>query len=1380
MSIAASDLPARKVNLSDSKRELLERRLRGIAKPADPPAGIPRRATPERAPLSSAQERMWFFNELQPDSAAYNMAYAFRLRGALHATALQLALSSLAARHEILRTRFVKEDGVPVQVISPAQPLPVREADLSAAPSEQRLAALEQRLAEEFARPFHLAEDLMLRAALFRLGAEDYVLAITIHHIASDLWSSEILFRELSELYAGFASGADAALPPLPIQYGDFAAWEQSWLGGAEPAKSLDYWKQKLAGAPALLELPTDRPRPATQTFRGGIATLSLAPVVNEAIQQLSRAENVTPFMALLAVFQVLLSRRSRQTDIVVGIPTAGRTQEQTAASLGLFVNTLALRSDLSTAPSFRELLQQVRTTTLEALYHQEVPFNHLVRALHPVRDSGYSPLVQVMFTLQKAATASAQFAGLQTTAIDTDTRTSRFDLTLIAEETGSALTLFLEYNSDLFDAATAERTLAEFSTLVESALARPDQSVAALPILPPAESRQLLADWNQTQRSYPDQPLLHDLFEAQAQRTPQATALVAGRQRLTYQALHEQAERVAIRLRTLGVGAEVRVALFLERTADLVIAMLGVLKAGGAYVAMDPAYPPERLAFIVQDSQATVVLTQSRLRASVPPTSAQILCVDDRAGWSATSGRAAPLTAGVPTTPANLAYVIYTSGSTGRPKGVGIEHRNSVNFVRWAHTVFSPRELNGVFFSTSICFDLSIFELFVPLTCGGKVVLGENGLALADHPSAAEVHLINTVPAVMNELIRLGKVPDSLETVNLGGEYVPQELVDKLHTLPQVKKIYDLYGPTETATYSTYVQRRAHVKPTIGRPLSNTTIYILDHLFQPVPIGVTGELYIGGAGVARGYLDRPELNAERFIPDPFSDQPGARLYRTGDNARYRPDGQIEYLGRADQQVKIRGFRIELGEIEAALRAHPAVAEAAVTAREHAGERRLVAYIVPQPGHTAPGEWRSFLQRTLPDPMIPAVLMVLAAMPRTANGKIERKALPEPELSLAAGTGRPEFAPRDELERQLTAIWETVLGMTGIGVTDQFFDLGGHSLLAVRLASQVEKALNVKLPVAALFRAPTVEQLACLIREAHQPTAESALLAIQPHGSKPPLFLVHGMGGGLMWGFANLARYCGDDQPVYAFKASEPDELGEAPTIEQMAAHYLAAMRRFQPQGPYRLGGYCFGGNVAYEMARMLEAQGERPSLLVLMNAWPANSGGDTLPVRPMPLLKFLLNLCHWSSRLYQWKPGARSQFFRWKFGTIKQRVARWFGIGVPPADGDVALFVDLSAVPWSERKLWAAHLEALNRYRPQSYGGKITLLRTRGYPLFCSFEYDHGWKDFAPGGVNVHIVPGTHETLMVEPHVAPLARELKRHLTAAAAGQPHPARIPG
>ncbi len=1362
-SLAASDLSARKVNLSASKRELLERRLRGLAKPAAAAGAIARRSTPERAPLSSAQERMWFFYELQPNSAVYNLAYAFRLRGALHATALELALSSLVARHEILRTRFVTEDGVPVQVISPAQPLPVRETDLSAAPAGQRTAALEQRLAEEFSRPFRLAEDLMLRAALFRLGAEDHVLAVTIHHIASDLWSSEIFFRELSELYAGFASGADAALPVLPIQYGDFAAWEQNWLSGSEPAKSLEYWKQKLAGAPTLLELPTDRPRPTTQTFRGGIATLALPPALNEGIQQLSRAENVTPFMALLTVFQVLLSRRSQQTDIVVGIPTAGRIQEQTSSSLGLFVNTLALRSDLSAAPSFRELLQQVRTTTLDALYHQELPFNQLVRALHPVRDSGYSPLVQVMFTLQKAATSSAQFAGLQTTAIDTDTRTSRLDLTLTGEEAGSALTLFLEYNSDLFDAATAERMLAEFSTLVESALARPEQSVASLPILPAAERQQLLVDWNETQRLYPDRPLLHDLFETQVQRTPLAIALVAGRQRLTYQALDEQAEQVAIRLRTLGVGAEVRVALFLERTADLVIAMLGVLKAGGAYVAMDPTYPAERLAFIVQDSQATVVLTQHRLRAMVPPTSAEILCVDDRTGWSATSGSASmPDRA---TTPANLSYVIYTSGSTGRPKGVGIEHRNSVNFVRWAHSVFSAREMDGVFFSTSICFDLSIFELFVPLTCGGKVILGENGLALADHPSAAEVRLINTVPAVMNELIRLGKVPALLETVNLGGEYVPQELVDKLHTLPQVKKVYDLYGPTETATYSTFVQRRAHVKPTIGRPLSNTTIYILDPLFQPVPIGVTGELYIGGAGVARGYLDRPELNAERFVPDPFSAQSEARLYRTGDNVRYRADGQIEYLGRADQQVKIRGFRIELGEIEAALRAHPVVAEAAVTAREHAGERRLVAYIVPKPGQTPPSEWRGFLQRTLPDSMIPAAWVVLAAMPRTANGKIERKALPEPELSPAAGADRTALAPRDELEKQLTAIWEAVLGVTGIGITDPFFDLGGHSLLAVRLASQVEKALDVKLPVAALFRAPTVEQLARLIRDAHQPVAESVLLAIQPHGTKPPLFLVHGMGGGLMWGFANLARYFGNDQPVYAFKASEPDELGSAATIEQMAAHYLAEMRRFQPHGPYRIGGYCFGGNVAFEMARMLEAQGERPSLLVLMNAWPANSGGDTLPVRPMPLLKFLLNLCHWSSRLYQWKPGARSQFFRWKLGTLKLRVARWFGWGAPPADGDVERFVDLSAVPWGERKLWGAHLEALNRYHPQSYGGKITLLRTRGYPLFCSFAYDHGWKNFARSGVNVHIVPGTHETLMVEPHVAPLARELKRHL---------------
>jgi amino acid adenylation domain-containing protein len=1354
------NLAERRSNLSDSKRELLEKRLRGGAKPGIglPGAGIPLRAQRERAPLSSAQERMWFFYELQPGSAVYNLPYGFRLRGQLNTPALRAAIEGLVARHEILRTRFLAEDGTPVQIISPVQPVPLRELDLSSEPDPRRQRALEQRLTEEYSRPFNLAEDLMMRAAVFRLAPEDHVLAVTLHHIASDLLSSELLFRELGVRYEAAARGQPVELPSLSIQYGDYAAWEREWLNGPGPEPHLAYWKQQLAGAPALLELPTDRPRPAAMSFRGARVNAVVEPAVREGIEQLSRTEGVTPFMTLLAAFQVLLSRLSQQTDVVVGIPTAGRNHDQTAASLGLFVNTLPVRSNLAADPSFRQLLQQVRATTLDALSHQELPFNRLIQALRPVRDSGYSPVVQVMFTLQKSATAGADFPGLSAAALDPETNTARFDLTLMAEESPAGIALSLEYSTDLFDPATAGRMLAEYGTVLENVVAHPDLNVAAVPILPEAERRQLLVEWNRTELVFTDRPRLHQLFETQVRVVPQAIALVAGRQRLTYQALGRKADELADRLRSLGVGPEVRVALFLERNADLVVAMLAVLKAGGAYVAMDPAYPADRLAFIVFDSQAPVILTQKSLRAAVPASAAQVLCVDDPFTPPARPRGDLPAPG-----PNNLAYVIYTSGSTGKPKGVGVEHRNSVNFVRWAQTVFSPRELGGVFFSTSICFDLSIFELFVPLSSGGKVILGDNGIALADHPAADEVRLVNTVPAVMNELFRLGKIPRSIETVNLGGEAVPQEVVDKLYTLPHIKRVYDLYGPTETSTYSTFVQRRPNARPTIGRPLCNTTIYVLDRLLQPVPIGVTGELFIGGAGVARGYLDRPELNAERFVPDPFSVEPGARLYRTGDNVRYRADGNLEYLGRADQQVKIRGFRIELGEIETALRRHPEVAEAAVTAREQGpGERRLVAYVVPKEGSHPPAEWRGFLQKTLPDAMIPSLLVVLEAMPRTANGKIERKALPEP---VVASPAHSPAAPRDELEEKLIGLWESVLQISPIGVTDPFFELGGHSLLAVRLAAQIEKALSVKLPVAALFRAPTVEQLARLIRAGRQLKAGPELLPIQPKGTRPTLFLVHGMGGGLMWGFANLARHCGEDQPIYAFQASEPGKAGAFETIEQMAEHYLAAMRRLQPQGPYQIGGYCFGGNVAYEMARRLEAQGERVRLLVLMNAWPANSGGDRLPARPAAVGKFLFNLCHWSSRLWQWKRGERTKFFRWKIQTMAKRARRWFGSRPAPGETDVELFVDLAGIPSSERLLWEAHLQALNRYHPGPYGGKLTLLRTRGYPLFCSFDHDHGWNRFARGGVDVRLVPGTHETLMVEPHAAPLAVELLRHL---------------
>ena len=1362
-----NELVERRSNLSENKRDLLEKRLRGRTGRTTEGLLIAPRAKKDRAPLSSAQQRMWFFSELQPGSAVYNIPFALRLKGALNIPALSAALDAIVLRHEILRTRFVAEEGSPVQVIAEAGPVALPLTDLSGELRPQREATLQRLLAEESRRPFDLGRDLVVRATLIRLEANEHVLTLIIHHIASDLWAWGVLLRELGALYDGFAAGQPAALPALTIQYADYATWERSWLGSPAIEKQLAYWKQKLAGASTLLDLPTDHPRPAAISFRGALARHSLPSAVVEALKQLSRREDATLFMTLLAAFKVLIFRLTQQPDVIVGVPTAGRNHPQTEGLIGLFVNTMAVRNDLSGDPAFHLLLHDVKTATLEALSHQDLPFDKLIGELRPLRTPGYLPLVQVMFTLQAAVNHDVQLSGLSLTPIDVDPGTARFDLTLVAEQNADSLDLVLEYSTDLFEAATARRMLGQFQTLLEGIVSDSRQRISQLPILTAAERHQQLVEWNRTRVDFPLDSSLHQLFEAQAAAHPQREALVAGSRRLTYRELNERAHHLACHLRKLGVERETRVAVFLTRDVEMVITLLAILKAGGAYVAMDPAYPLERLAFILQDSCAAIVATQRSLLAALPPSSGKIVVVDELPA----SSRGVDSMSWVPTAAhdRDLAYVIYTSGSTGRPKGVAIEHRNAVAFVRWAETVFSARELAGVLAGTSICFDLSVFEIFVPLSVGGKIILAENPLALPGLPAANEVRLINTVPSVMREVLRLG-LPASVETVNLAGEPLPTDLVDQLYALPHIKVVYDLYGPSETTTYSTFARRERAARPTIGRPIANTELYLLDCHLEPVPIGVTGELFIGGSGVARGYLDRPALTAERFIAHPFSAQPDARLYRTGDLGRYRPDGNVDYLGRSDDQIKIRGFRIEPAEIEAALRAHLGIVDAVVVASERgASDRRLVAYVVSKPAveRECDVDFRAFLRRTLPEPMIPSAFIPVDAIPRTANGKVNRSALPD-ENAVNAAPVRTNVAPRDPLETQLVEIWETVLGTKPIGINDRFFDLGGHSLLAVRLALVIEKSLECRLPVAALFQAPSIAELAALMRARGQPVP-LALVALQPNGHRPPLFLAHAMGGGNLWGYANIARELGDDQPVYAFKPCEPEQLATFPTIESMATHYLKEMRHIQPHGPYRLGGYCFGGNIAYEMACQLEAAGETVSVLALLNAWPANSGHDRITWSPRTAVKFVVNVGYWTMRWWQWPVKTRLRFFSWKVQTAKKKISRWLGGRRPRSEGEIELLVDLSEVSAGERKLWQGHLRALNAYHPRPYGGNITLLRTTGYPFYSSFDRAHGWRALVGHRVTVRFVPGTHETIMVDPFVASLARELRSQLNAPA-----------
>src|SRR5919108_3201522 len=1069
--------------LTENKAEillLLHQRNMGATVTSIPLARVPRNG---HLSLSFAQERLWFLTQLEGPSATYNIAVGLQLRGSLDIGALQGSLGEIVRRHEGLRTTFPTLEGEAVQVIAPVREVVLPVVDLTGLGEERQAVELRRLMAEEAQRPFDLARGPLLRVGLLRLGEETHGLFLTAHHIIADGWSMGVFIRELSALYRAYSTGAPSPLSEPTIQYADYAQWQRRWLSGEVLEGQLGYWQRQLAGAPALLELPTDRPRPAVQSFRGASECFGLEAELTQGLKALSQRVGVTLFMTLLGAFMALLSRYSGQKDMVVGTPIANRNHRETEELIGCFVNTLVLRVDLAGNPPLEEVLGRVRAGGLEAYAHREGPFERVGEALEPERSLSHSPLFQVMFALQNAPLEELELPGLTLSPLPLESVTAKFDLSLWVRETEAGLVGGGEYSTGLFEAATIKRLGAHFQNLLRGMVEDPGRRLGELPLLSAAEREQLLVGWNATAMDYPQERCIHELFELQVERSPEACAVVYEEQHLTYRALNARANQLAHTLQALGVGPEQRVGIGLERSAELVVGLLGVLKAGGAYVPLDPSYPPERLAFMVEDAQAQVLLTQGSIAPTLPPTPAQVLCLDRE--WE----RIAQAPEGNPprsVSAEHLAYVIYTSGSTGTPKGVAIAHRSTVALLAWSSQVFTAEEWGGVLASTSICFDLSVFELFVPLSWGGKVVLAETALQLPALPLGQGVTMVNTVPSAMAELVRVGGVPGSVRAVNLAGEPLQSPLVGQLYRQGGIQRVFNLYGPSEDTTYSTFalMSPGGREPPSIGRPIANTQAYLLDPHLCPVPLGVAGELYLGGAGVARGYWERPDSTAERFIPNPFSALPGARLYRTGDLVRYRSEGSLEFLGRLDHQVKVRGFRIELGEIEACLGRHPGVQEACVVVREDPpGEKYLVAYVVPEVGVEPTSlALREFLQGRLPAYMVPAVFVRLAALPLTPNGKVDRKALPAPERGGEEGY----VAPRTPTEELLAGIWAEVLGVERVGRHDHFFALGGHSLRAIQVVSRVRDTLAVELPVRSVFESPTLAELSGAIEVARQ------------------------------------------------------------------------------------------------------------------------------------------------------------------------------------------------------------------------------------------------------------------------------------------------------
>jgi amino acid adenylation domain-containing protein len=1175
-------------------------------------------------PLSFAQEQIWRDTKLTPGISLCNRILLLKRAGPLELGALQQSFREIIQRHEILRTTFPVQNEKPAQLIAGHQEVQLSITDLGRCASQQREAEVLRIAWDEERRSFDLGEGPLLRARLLRLPEQDHFLLITLHPIIADELSLNILARELDVLSQAYSRGENSPLPGLPFQYSDYADWQRRQFQGDVLEREISYWRERLAAVPPVLELPTDRPRTSARGFHGACHILTLSKDLSELLKSLSDDQAVPLSTTLLAAFQSLLSRYTAQDDIVIGAIVPGRHVGGTEGLIGLFAQTTALRTDVAGDLSFYELLQRVRDALQNDSGHQNVPFDCLAGDLQLDCDLSRNPFFRVLFSFTPGITGLR--SGWKPASFETSADTANVDVHLQLYDGPEGIAARFTYDTELFDPATIRRMGSHFQSLLESVIADPGQPVSRLSLLTSSERRQVLFEWNDTRSEYPRDYCVHQLFEEQAGRTPDAIALVFEDQQLTYSELNNRANQLACHLLKLGVGPEVLVGICTERCPDMVVGLLGILKAGGAYVPLDPQYPSDRLSLMLQDSELSVLVTQTRLRTKFSDYHGRLVCLDSysfREESVANFPNAAK--------PENLAYVIYTSGSTGKPKGVQINHRSLVNFLASMRAKPGLGPEDTLLAVTTISFDIAGLELYLPLIVGARLVLASRETAADGHK--LQTMLLRIAPTVMQAtpatwrlLLEAGWQGSNKLKVLCGGEATPRDLA--LELLKRASSVWNMYGPTETTIWSTVSQ----ITPdddsiSIGRPIANTDVYVLDSHLEPVPMGVAGELYIGGDGVARGYLHRPDLTAEKFIPHPFRNRDSEeRLYRTGDLARYRANGELECLGRTDNQVKVRGFRIELGEIESVLSAYPGVRQNVVVAREHSsGDKRLVAYVVcGQTESISADSLRESLKQKLPAYMLPSRFIFLEALPLTPNGKVDRKALPAPdEMEL---TERKEYiAARDNTESRLVKIWESVLGVHPIGIQENFFDLGGHSLLVAKLVRRVEQDFGTELSMAAIFEAPTIEQQASTLRDGKTFQWPSAIIPVQPRGSKPPFFCFGYAAGPV---FLPLARRLGSDQPLLGVDPLLLD-MSQLPTpckMEDVAACLAKQIRELHPNGPYHMGGFCGGGLVAYATASELIAQGQKIGTLALFEPhtsyynWHSN-GSRNAPRRRM--LKF-------------------------------------------------------------------------------------------------------------------------------------------------------------
>jgi amino acid adenylation domain-containing protein len=1293
-----------------------------------------RDATPlrsKRSPLSPEQRQVWLHAALAPGLGVYNEPVAIRRKGRLDAAVLERCLNEIVRRHDTLRTIFPAPGGEPIAVVLPKLHIAVPVVDLSHLPVAERDAEATRLTEAEVSRLFDLDTGPLIRAHALSLAEDEHLVIVTIHHLAFDAVSmNRVLLTELAELYDAFTQGRRPALEPLPLQYADYVAWREQQVAGKSIAARTRQWARRLAGAPGTLPLPYDRPRPAMSSFLGAAEEVEFPPELTDRLKALSAAQGVTLFMTLLAGFSAVLYRYTGQEDILVGGIASTRRQPGLERLIGCFINLVALRTRPAAGVSFRDHLAQTRETVLNGFVAGDVPFDQVVRAVQPKREPSVHPLVQAVLSLE---TSDAKIGeAWEATYLDGSSGTSKFDIALSLHEHPDRIVGGLVYSTDLFDTATMQRLIGHWINLLEGAAADPDCPLGELPLLSADETRQVLVDWNRTKREFPNLSL-YELFAAQAAKAPDATAVVFRDRAWTYRELLEAAGRIATALRGQGVGRDTLVGLCVERSFEMMAGLLGVLQAGAAYLPLDPAFPPARLALMLDDGKPPVVLTQRSLLSALPDTDARIVLCEECTGPAAS--------AAIHVGGDDLAYVLYTSGSTGRPNGVAVPQRAVVNLLTSMQREPGFTSQDALLAVTTLSFDIAALELFLPLISGGRVILADRETAMDPLRLAALIGdslctMIQATPATWRGLSETGWQGNPGLTLLCGGEALPRELADKL--LRGGARLWNVYGPTETTIWSTVYPVTAGTGPVpIGYPIANTTTYILDPAGRPVPIGVAGDLFIGGTGVTRGYLHRSELTAERFVSDPFVGDPSARMYRTGDVARFLRDGAIEYLGRRDRQVKIRGFRIEPGDIEAALTTHPAIRQAVVIVREDTpGDARLAAYLV-ETGETkrpSPGALRQQLGAELPNYMLPNAFVWLDTLPMTPNGKIDRNALPAPDMPV----GSDDFVPPSgEYEERLAALWRKLLRIERIGATDDFFELGGHSLLMLPLQAQIEAEFGRRLSITAMFQGPTVRQIAVQLDDNAAASAPRTV-SIQPHGTRPPLYWID---PGPV--FNPLVKALGEDQPFVGLTFNTVVTQGEdrPSRIADIAPYIVDSIRAAQPEGPYYLGGWCANGLLAYDVASRLITDGQQVGLLVLLHA------GNPAHIRRLG--KFAVGystLKHQLRRLGRLRDKNSRDLALERARLGLARILRRFGLPAPP--GPVGHYfsgiIDATAI----------------NYVPQPYAGDIALFQPLERPDV--YDYRAGWLKVIQGELFAYDVPGGHHTMLHEPNVQELAARLR------------------